>query len=347
MLVVDVDLDEARVARHEDRVADAVQMSLDRVDVQHGSGRRGEQEDRLVAERLFLEGGDAGRERGRDRRPPLGVPGRHRPGEAGRDMDRPALDAQQRALEQAKEALPARVDDTRLAQDRQQRRRPGDGLPCSVDGRREHGFHRVVAFRGLDRGGRGLADHGQDRSLDGLAHRAIRGLGPERQCVREIEPAEPPLAGEALGKPAQDLAGDDAGVAARSHQRAVADRGGHALHRHLAAGPLGLLQRGPRRRDHVRAGVSVRDREDVQRVDLVGVGLEVRHRAPHRIEKSGPRAVRPRGGSAARAGVRRIARGLATTSGHQATSVPLAARSSGRIGSTRFVELADPGETDA
>ena len=62
------------------------------------------------------------------------------------------------------------------------------------------------------------------------------------------------------------------------------------------------------RREHVRAGVAVGDRVDVERVDLVDVRLEVRDGGAERGEE--PRAV-------------------ARAAGHQATSVPLSARSRG------------------
>src|SRR6185503_8780154 len=78
----------------------------------------------------------------------------------------------------------------------------------------------------------------------------------------------------------------------------------------VAAGRLRLVERRADRREHVRAGVAVRDGKHIQRVDLVDVRLEVRDGAPDRVEEAGPRAVGPR---------------------HQATSVPLAARSSGAI----------------
>ena len=60
---------------------------------------------------------------------------------------------------------------------------------------------------------------------------------------------------------------------------------------------------------HVRAGVAVRDREHVQRVDLVDVRLEAGDRAAERRQEAGA---------------------VARPAGHQATSVPLPARSEER-----------------
>ena len=73
---------------------------------------------------------------------------------------------------------------------------------------------------------------------------------------------------------------------------------------------LRLVEGRADRRQHVRARVAVRDREHVQGVDLVDVRLEVGDRAPQRLEEPGAGAV---------------------AASHQATSVPLAARSSGPI----------------
>ena len=122
----------------------------------------------------------------------------------------------------------------------------------------------------------------------------------------EVEAVEPALAGQAVRDPGQDLARDHARVAARAHQRAEAGRLGDPLGVRVGPGPIGLLQRRPDRRQHVRAGVAVGDREHVQRVDLVDVRLEARDGAPERREEPGA---------------------VARPAGHQATSVPLPARS--------------------
>ena len=72
---------------------------------------------------------------------------------------------------------------------------------------------------------------------------------------------------------------------------------------------LGLLERRPDRREHVRAGVAVGDRVDVEAVDLVDVRLEVGDGRAEGVEEPGA---------------------VAGAAGHQATSVPLSARSRGR-----------------
>ena len=109
--------------------------------------------------------------------------------------------------------------------------------------------------------------------------------------------------------PGEDLARDDARVAAGAHERAEARGVGHPVGVGIGPGPVRLLERGADRRQHVRAGVAVRDREDVERVDLVDVRLEAGDRGPERREEPGA---------------------VARAAGHQATSVPDSARSDGR-----------------
>ncbi len=262
-----------------------------------------EQVDGLVA---VLAGLDAGRD---VIRPALGrVARRLRRGGRG-GVDRPAARGLERALEHAQQALPARVDDVRLAQDRQQRGRLGDGPLGGIDRGGEHRLDVVVALRGGDRGGRRLADDGEDRALDRLRDRLVGRLRARVERMGEVEAVEPLLALQALRDAGQDLARDDARVAAGAHQRPEARRVGDAVGVGVGPGLVGLLERGPDGGQHVRAGVAVGHREHVERVDLVDVRLEGRDGAPEGGQEAGP--------------VARAAR-------HQATSVPLAARSDGR-----------------
>ena len=224
-------------------------------------------------------------------------------------------DAVERALEQAEQALAAGVDDVRLAQDRQQGRRLRDGALGGVEGRGEHRLDVVVALGGGDRGGRRLADDREDRALDRLGDGLVGRLRALVERVREVEAVEPPLAGEAVRHAGQDLAGDDAGVAAGAHQRPEAHGLGHPLDVGVGADLVGLLERGADRGQHVRAGVAVRDREHVERVDLVDVRLEARDRAPEGRQEPGAvaRPARPSGDvrPAARRGRPGPARGCA------------------------------------
>ena len=269
----------------------------DGVDVERPRGRRLEQVHRLVAEAL-VGVGDEGR---RGRAGAGGHPGRDRGGLSG--------GVPQRALEEPVDALSARVDHPGLAQDREESRRPRNRLLGRLDGRGQHGHQVVVVLGGADRGLGRLADDGQDRALDRLRDRGIRRPGALGQRVRQVQAVEMPLAVERLGHATEDLAGDDPGVAACPHEGPEADRGRDPVGRLVGDG-LGLVERGPDRGEHVRAGVAVRDRVDVEAVDLVDVGLEVGDGRPERLEEPGP---------------------VAGPAPHQATSVPLSARSRGRI----------------
>ena len=107
------------------------------------------------------------------------------------------------------------------------RRRPRDRLLGGLDGRGQDGLDVVVALGGGDGGGGRLADDRQDRALDRLGDRPVGGLGALRQRVGEVEAVEPASCRpRPSAMPAEDLAGDDARVAAGAHQRPEADRGG-------------------------------------------------------------------------------------------------------------------------
>ena len=115
-LVVDVHLDGPRVACDEDGLADrprgGSRIASTSSDV---PGPCLEEEHRLVAEPLVRVGDDGARpspERARRLRDPRGLAGH----------------VAVRALQDAEETRPARVDDARLAKDRQERRRPGEGV---------------------------------------------------------------------------------------------------------------------------------------------------------------------------------------------------------------------------
>ncbi len=75
---------------------------------------------------------------------------------------------------------------------------------------------------------------------------------------------------EPLGEAAQNLRGDDAGVAACAHERAVGDRLGNVLDGGVLWERLHLLDDGPKGERHVGAGVAVGNGEDVELVDFLG-----------------------------------------------------------------------------
>ena len=298
-LVVDVDLERTGVAGHQHRFADRLEVIADGVDVEGAQVVGLEQEHRLVAEAL-VGVGDERRYPGSLAGPRSSLDGACR---------RSLREMEQGALEEPVEALSAGIDHAGLAQDGQQARRAGHGVLGRLDGRTEDGFDvRVALGRGHGRRGR-LADHGQDRALDRLGDRAVGRPRALRQGVRQVQPVEPRLSAERLGHAPEDLAGDDARVAAGAHQRPEADRRSDTVGR-LARHPIGLLERRSNRGQHVRSGVAVGDRVDVEGVDLVDVRFEVRDRGSEGLQQ---------------------ARTIAGPSGHQATSVPLSARSRGPI----------------
>jgi hypothetical protein len=120
-----------------------------------------------------------------------------------------------------------------------------------------------------------VLDHGQHRSLARVADGAPRRLRRARKRVADEGRADQLTAARAqdLGRTAHDLAQDHARVAAGAHQSRVGDR----LHDVVAvdgrervrAQPVEPGEHRADRPGHVVAGVAVRDREDVQVVDLL------------------------------------------------------------------------------
>ena len=140
-------------------------------------------------------------------------------------------------------------------------------------GQRLIGRHLLLA--GILGGGSGVLQHGEDGALDGLAHRVERHVLGLCQGRLDGLGANGVEAVGAFAQTAQDLRGDDAGVAARAHERAggdgLADLGGGS-----ADGQLGqACNDGFQRQRHVRAGVAIGHGEDVETVDLVFARAEV------------------------------------------------------------------------
>ncbi len=112
----------------------------------------------------------------------------------------------------------------------------------------------------------GLADHGQDRALDRLDD---GGVGHARRLLQrggEVRGEERLFAGKPVREAAQDLREDDAGVAARAHQRATRQRLGDARRRGL--GRVGdALRRRAQRQGHVLPRVAVGNGKDVEGVN--------------------------------------------------------------------------------
>ena len=125
---------------------------------------------------------------------------------------------------------------------------------------------------------RPVADHGQDRPLDGPRDRRIRRFGGLHDRGAEAAGRNARRIGEPLRKPAEELGQDRAGVAAGPPDRLVRERAGHLANMALPeAGDPGrnLLERG----GDVGSGVAVRNRKDVDLVEGLGaLGDEVRAR---------------------------------------------------------------------
>ncbi len=277
-LVVDVDLGLAPVAGHDDRLADRIEPFAHRIEVEAAVAVGPDEVDGLVAVALVGMGDEEGDAGG--------------PGLPGDLAPRPPDHLEECTLEEAVEPLAAGVDHPGLAEDRQQGRRPGHRPVGRVDRGGEDGLDVGVALGGRDGGVGRFADDGEDRPLDRLAHRLVGPLGAGPQGEGEVEAREAALRPEPVGHPAEDLAGDDPGVAAGAVEGSPLDgrgdgEGGLAGHR------LGLLEGPLDGRQHVRPGVTVGDGKDVEGVDLLDVRLEVGDRTAERGEETGAVARTP------------------------------------------------------
>ena len=130
-----------------------------------------------------------------------------------------------------------------------------------------------------DPGGDGLvhlADDGEHRALLRIADRGPGGGRRVAEGVADQRRADQLAAArrQDLGRPAHDLAEDDARVAARAHQRRVGDGGDDQVaidggERAVSSQVLESVEDRLDRAGHVVAGVAVGNREDVGVVDLL------------------------------------------------------------------------------
>ena len=192
----------------------------------------------------------------------------------GRCLRLRLLDRLEEALEDHLEAEAAGVDDARLAQDGELRRRVvGRRLGRLAGGPDD----RVDARLGIGRGRLGrlarLPGDGEDRALGRLDDRPVGRVGGLLERVGKLGRRQLRLSLDVLGEAPEDLREDDPGVAPGAHQAAVGgERGDLAdlLRLRLAD----VLHRRLQREQHVGPGVAVRHREDVEAVDLLLVGAE-------------------------------------------------------------------------
>ena len=184
-----------------------------------------------------------------------------------------ALQRREHRLEDDHVAHAARVHDPGLLKHRVEVESVGQSLVARGDRGLKGLLKTRLVVRGFDRGLGGQARDREDGPLGGLHDGLVGGVdallqgGGKALCVGLMQPFE--LAGD----PAKQQAQDDAGVSARGPQKS----GGHAVGGGGDGGKLalsqlhgGLLHGEP----HVRAGVAVRDGEDVQVVDDLHVGLQ-------------------------------------------------------------------------
>ena len=178
-----------------------------------------------------------------------------------------AIDGVKQGIDEKQQALSASVDDPSILQYGQHLRRAGKGimalsLPC-FERRNEVG----TAVGGSRCTFGNLTHHGEngafDRPLDGSIGRLSshrKGLRPDG-CIFAAGPA---LGADRVGKTAQDLRHDDARVAPSAHERTVADGLADFID---VGGSLELGADGLERERHVRAGVTIGHRVDVEGVD--------------------------------------------------------------------------------
>ena len=132
----------------------------------------------------------------------------------------------------------------------------------------------------------GGPQHRHDGARHRFAHRCddqtdrVAQRGGEDDAV-DIGQFAAPLGGgfrSDVGQSAQDLGQDHPGVAPGAVQRAVGQGRCHPRHVVTAGRGVRLSPGRTHGEQHVRSGVGVRDRENVQPVDLVGVGDQVTNR---------------------------------------------------------------------
>ena len=175
-------------------------------------------------------------------------------------------------LEEDGKAKGAGVDHAVLLQNGQQVGRASDGLVGLDDDGIERVLGRELLLFALVGLGRDIAQHRENRALDGLTDGLEGDLDGAAERIGDVGGRDGLISrDETLGHAAQDLRGDDAGVAAGTHQGAVGDGAGDGLH--IGIGGKGgklLGHRGERER-HVGTGVAVGYGEDIELVDLLGL----------------------------------------------------------------------------
>ena len=177
-----------------------------------------------------------------------------------------------KVLEENGKSKGAGVDHAVLLEDGQQVGRAGDRLVRLDDDSIERILGRELLLLALIGLGRDIAQDREDRALDGLADSLEGNLDGTTEGEGNVG-GRNRLVGrdKALGHAAQDLRGDDAGVAAGTHQGAVGDGAGDGFHVGVGRKSRKLLGHRGKRERHVGTGVAVGYGEDVELVDLLGL----------------------------------------------------------------------------
>ena len=115
----------------------------------------------------------------------------------------------------------------------------------------------------------GHARHGEDGALGRLHNRLVRRRYTQRQRVCDVPGVGGLLAFQALGKASEQQREDDAGVSSCAAQQRRGSLFGDLLHRRLLLERFQFPLGGVDSHRHVGAGVTVRHRENIERVHLL------------------------------------------------------------------------------
>ena len=177
-----------------------------------------------------------------------------------------------KVLQEDGKAKGAGVDHAVLLEDGQKVGRAGDGLVGLDDDGVERILGRELLLLALVCLRRNITQDREDCTLDGLTNSLEGDLDGATEGESDIGGRNGLIGRDkALGHAAQDLRGDDAGVAASTHQGAVGDGASNGLHVGIGGKGGKLLGHRGERERHVGAGVTVGYGEDVELVDLLGL----------------------------------------------------------------------------
>lgn len=183
-----------------------------------------------------------------------------------------AINVIQHTFQNVHQPLPTGINHTRLLEDSQL-----VGVRSGLFAPFQHALQQkaqvAALFGGVGGFAGAFANDGEDGAFDRLHDAAVGGVGGGLEGVGQIGGVERFFALEAFGQPAPYLAEDDAGVAARAHERTVGQLFGDLTHvlffavLHTAVSRL-------HRQQHVGAGVAVGYGEDVEGINVLVILLQ-------------------------------------------------------------------------